>query len=107
MVDDKTVGGFILTFIIALAIVVAFVSIFLSGLNEFSESDACTDADPTCAFDNPQGFCAINSSSEGSGIACGITPRESLPLGVLFAIALPVLFAAGVFIALRNFLRKK
>ncbi len=103
MVETKINFEVLLSFIIAIAIVVGFVSIFLSGLNEFSETDACEDEG--CAFDNPAGFCAINSSSEGSGIACLTTPRESLPLGILFTVVLGIVFAAAVFVGLRKILR--
>ena len=93
---DLLLGG-----IVAVVIVSVFVGIFLEGLNEFSEEDACSDA--SCAFNNPSGFCAINSSAEGSGITCPNDVRESLPLGVLFSVVLGLVFAVAVFIALRKF----
>ncbi len=97
-------GDAILAVIIGVVILAAFTGILLGGFNEFSEEDACTDA--SCSFNNPAGFCAINASSEGSGISCPNDVRESLPLGVLFTIVLGLVFAAGAFVAIRNMLKK-
>lgn len=95
-------GEILLGAVIFIAIAVGFVGTVLGGFNEFSEEDACTDADATCVFGNPAGFCAINGSAEGSGIPCGTTPRQSLPLGILFTTVLGILFAAGLFIAAKR-----
>ncbi len=103
--QEKNISGMLLGIVIVAILLVAFVPIVLSGFNEFSQEDACFDADPTCSFNNPSGFCAINSSSEGSGIACGTTPRESLPLGVLFTVVLGVILAIGAFGVIRKSLK--
>lgn len=103
MTNDAS--NFILGIVIVAAIVVAFVPVVLSGFNEFGEEDACTDA--LCSFDNPAGFCAINSSAEGSGISCPNTVRQSLPLGTLFSVVLGVIFAIAIFIVIRKSLSGK
>lgn len=94
----------IIGIIVSLAIIVALFIEFSSGLNEFTPADACTDVG--CAFDNPVGFCAINSSSEGSGISCPVTVRESLPLQSLIIVVLGLLFAVGIFTFLKGNLSK-
>ncbi len=100
MVDKTNIGDFIIGAIITVVIISVFAGIFLSGLNEFSEEDACSDAG--CAFGNPAGFCAINSSAEGSGIVCPDEVRESLPLGALFTVVLGLIFAVAMFLIIRK-----
>jgi len=102
--SDRNIGTGILTVIIVASILVAFVTIFLDGLNEFTPADACSDA--LCAFDNPAGFCAINSSAEGAGISCPNPVRESLPLQALFVTVLAIIFAVGIFLAIMKSVRK-
>ncbi len=98
-------GDILIGAIIVIAIVIGFVGTVLAGFNEFSEEDACSDA--SCSFDNPAGFCAINSSSEGSGIACPNDVRQSLPLGILFSLVLGLVFAAAMFVVIRNAIMKQ
>lgn len=95
VIESKNVGGILITVLIVVVLIVAFTSVILSSFNEFSEDDACSDAG--CSFGNPAGFCAINSSSEGSGIGCPSDVRESLPLGILFTVVLGVIFAVFAF----------
>jgi len=103
-VDFKNIGSILIGCVLVVTIIIAFTSLFLSGLNEFSEEDACSDA--SCSFGNPSGFCAINSSSEGSGISCPNDVRESLPLGTLFTVVLGVVFAVAMFLFIRKSIMK-
>lgn len=99
-IDFQNIGTVLIGCVLVVTLIIAFTSIFLTGLNEFSQEDACSDA--LCSFDNPAGFCAINSSSEGSGISCPNTVRASLPLGVLFTVVLGIIFAIGMFAVIRK-----
>ena len=101
---DKSIGLGILGVIITAVIIIGFVTVFLDGINEFTPDDACSVAG--CSFNNPSGFCAINSSAEGSGITCPNDVRESLPLTTLFTVALVILFAIGMFVAIRKTIKE-
>lgn len=100
---DKGVGGKLLGVVIIAFIVLAFVVVFLNGLGEFSDLNACEDA--SCSFDNPSGFCAINSSAEGTGISCPNPVSPTLPLQGLFATVLAIIFAVAIFVVIMKNLK--
>jgi len=94
----------VLAVIVVASVIAGVAGSFVSSINTFTPEVACTEEG--CAFDNPAGFCAINSSSEGSGIACETTPRTTSGFLVLFIPVIFIVFAVGIFASLRFLIAK-
>ncbi len=104
MTDLTKIGGVLVLVILIVAISVPIVVELLSQTNEFTPDDACSDAG--CSFNNPSGFCAINSSSEGEGVACPNDVRQTLPLNVLFSSVILIVIAIALFLLFRSVIEK-
>lgn len=104
MVKSNNVLAIILGIIVVVSIISGVIGAVLSSFNELTPQDACEDEG--CAFDNPAGFCAINSSTEGSGIACPTTPRSTSSLLAILVPVFSIIFAIGLFFGIKVMIKK-
>lgn len=99
---SKGIGFGIISIVVITAIAVAFVTVFLDGLNQFTPESVCNAAG--CFFNST---CLINSSQEGLGSVCTAPENEPIPLQALIITALSIIFAAAIFLFIVRAIKKK